>query len=128
MGFIGGVFVVIAVVIVFIAASVGVILKLRKGEPLFGDEDGKRMIPKHIAAVFAVIGAFGILPYAFWLLIVPGVWVLLCAARGKSLDIKSLFKAAEFFLAAVGAVFFVFITVGLIASFFSALFGGQLSQ
>lgn len=71
MGFIGGFFIVAAVVIIFIAAIVGVICKLVKGEPLLGDEDGRKKIPKHIIIAFAVIGFFPAMTF-----ISSAIWAL----------------------------------------------------
>ncbi len=122
MGFIGGFFVAVAVVIAFITAVTVVVCKLRAGEPLFGDEDGKRKIPKHIVIVFALIGAFFMLPYAAALLIAAVIWTLLHVIRRKSLDKDTMLKTAVLFLAAVGSVYSVCIAAG----FLSALFRGQL--
>lgn len=112
MGFIGSFFIAAAVVILFIAAAVGVVCKLKAGEPLFGDTDGKRKIPKHIVIVFAVIGVFFMLPYAIVFLVVAVIWVLWRLICGKSLDKETVLKTAVTFLAAVGAVFSVLIAYG----------------
>lgn len=72
MGFIGGFFIVVAVVIVFVAAIVGVICKIKRGEPLFGSQDDRKKILKHIVIVFAVIGVITVLPY-----VSAVIWALL---------------------------------------------------
>ena len=109
MAFIGLLFVdvllLIAVVSVFAAAVVGIVRKITAGEPLFGNDDDKKKILRHIVIVFAVIGAFFMLPYAFMFIAAAVIWVLWRLIRGKSLDKETVRETAVLFLAAVGAVF-----------------------
>ena len=71
MGFIGGFFIAAAVIIIFIAAVVGVICKLVNREPLFGDDDGRNKITKNILIAFAVIGFFPAMTF-----ISSAIWAL----------------------------------------------------
>ena len=116
MAFIGLLFVDIllltAVVSVFAAAVAGIVRKIRAGEPLFGNNDDKKKIHKHIIIVFAVIGAFFMLPYAVIFFVAAVIWVLWRLIRGKSLDKETVRETAVLFLAAVGAIFSVLIAFG----------------
>lgn len=117
MGFIGlffsGTMFMAVIAAVFAAAVVGVVRKIKAGEPFTGNAEDKKKIPGHIVAVLAVIGAFFMLPYAvvfFAAAVIWGFWRLIC---GKSLDKETVLKTAVHFLAAFGAVFSVCIIFGL---------------
>lgn len=113
-----------AVAVVFAAAVVSAVKKIKNGEPLFGDPEDKTQktkMRKHIVIALAVVGAFGILPYIYIFFIAAAVWALWQVMRGGSLSRENVLKAAVIFLAAVGAVFSVFVLYGL----FSSLIKGQ---
>ncbi len=120
MAFIGLLFVdallLIAVVSVFAAAVVGIVRKTMAGEPLFGNTDDKKKMRKHIVIVFAVIGALFMLPYAFVFFAAAVIWVLWRLIRGKSLDKETVLETAVLFLAAVGAIFSVLMTYGMVSA------------
>lgn len=116
MGFIGlffmGTVLLAAVVSVLAAAVVGIVRKIGAGEPLFGNDDDKRKVRKHIIIVLAVIGAFFMLPYAVIFFAVAVIWVLWRLICRKPLDKKTVLETAVLFLAAVGALFSVLIAYG----------------
>lgn len=101
---------------VFAVAIAAAVKKIRRGEPLFGGQEDKPKMRKHIVIVLAVVGAFGILPYIYVFFIAAAVWALWQVMRGGSLNRETALKAAVIFLAAVGAVFSVFIVYGILSS------------
>lgn len=113
--FLGVVFAAVAAA-VFAVAIAAAVKKIRQGEPLFGGQEDKPKMRKHIVIVLAVVGAFGILPYIYVFFIAAAVWALWQVMRGGSLNRETALKAAVIFLAAVGAVFSVFIVYGILSS------------
>lgn len=113
--FLGAVFAA-AVAAIFAAAIVAAVKKIKRGEPLFGTNEDKPKMWKHIVIVLAVVGAFGILPYIYVFFIAAAVWALWQVMRGGLLNRETVLKAAVTFLAVVGAVFSVFIVYGILSS------------
>lgn len=113
--FLGAVFAA-AVAAVFATAIAAAVKKIRRGDPLFGDQEYKPKMRKHIVIVLAVVGTFGILPYIYVFFIAAAVWALWKVMRDDSPDKETVLKFAVTFLAAVGAVFSVFIVYGILSS------------
>lgn len=113
--FLGAVFATVAAA-VFAVAIAAAVKKIRRGEPLFGCQEDKPKVRKHIVIVLAVVGAFGILPYIYVFFIAAAVWALWQIMRGGSMNRETALKAAVIFLASVGAVFSVFIVYGILSS------------
>lgn len=113
--FLGAVFAAAAAA-VFAVAIAAAVKKIRRGEPLFGCQEDKPKVRKHIVIVLAVMGAFGMLPYIYVFFIAAAVWALWQIMRGGSLNRETALKAAVIFLASVGVVFSVFIVYGILSS------------
>lgn len=101
---------------VFAAAIAAAVKKIKRGEPIFGNPEDKPKMRKHIVIVLAVVEAFGILPYIYVFFVAAAVWALWQIMRGGLLNRETVLKAAVIFLAAVGAVFSVFIVYGILSS------------